>query len=128
MSGATTGATTKNRWLEWGQHRKKFEDRPELEPSKPAIPLPPGTAAGSVGFAGSSLGESQNFSPEAEELHHWARDTLNRRGVRFFRAGGVSSIGLPSAADGPEVREALAILRLDGLTVRFLDGDGIRGR
>lgn len=128
MSGGAAGATTKSRWLEWGQHRKKFETRPEMEPSKPAIPLPPGTAEGSGGFAGSTLGQSQNFSPEAEELHRQARATLNRCGVRFFRVGGVSSIGLWSAEDGPEVREALAVLRLEGLPVRFLDGDGIRGR
>jgi hypothetical protein len=128
VSSAGAGATTKSRWLEWGQHRKKFETRPETEPSKPAIPPPPVTAEGSGGFAGSTLGQSQNFSPEVEELHRQARATLNRRGVRFLRVGGVSSIGLWSAEDGPEVREALAVLRLDGLPVRFLDGDGIRGR
>jgi len=128
VSDAATGAATKSRWLEWGQHRKKFGTRPDTEPSKPAIPPPPGTAEGSGGFAGSTLGQSQNFSPEVEELHRQARAALNRRGVRFFRVGGVSSIGLWSAEDGPEVREALALLRLDGLPVRFLDGDGIRGR
>lgn len=126
MSDAASGATTKSRWLEWGQHRKKFETRPDPEPPKPAIPLPPGTAEGSGGFAGSTLGQSQNFSSEAEELHRQARATLNRRGVRFFRVGGVSSIGLWSAEDGPEVREALAVLRLNGLPVRFLDTDGVR--
>lgn len=128
MSGVATGAATKSRWMEWDQHLKKFETRPELEPSKPAIPFPPATAEGSEGFAGSAQGQSQNFSPAAEELHRQARETLNRRGVRFFRVDGVSSIGLWSAEDGPEVREALAVLRLDGLPVRFLDGDGIRGR
>ena len=128
MSGAATRATTKSRWLEWGQHRKQFETRPETEPSKPAILHPPGTAEGSEGFAGSTQGQTQNFSPEVEELHRQARATLNRRGVRFFRVGGVWSIGLWSAEDGPEVREALAVLRLDRLPVRFLDGDGIRGR
>lgn len=128
MSGGATGATTKSRWLEWGQHRKKFETRPETEPSKPAILPLPGTAEGSGGFAGSTPGQTQNFSPEVEELHRQARATLNRRGVRFFRVGGVSSIGLWSTEDGPEVRAALAALQLDGLPVRFLDGDGIRGR
>ena len=120
-------ATTKSRWLEWGRDGKKFEVRTEAEPSKPAIPLPPGTAEGSGGFAGSALGQSQNFSAEVEELHSRARATLNRRGVRFFRVGGVSLIGLWSAEDGPELRAALGLLRLDCLPLCFLDRERRRG-
>jgi hypothetical protein len=38
---------------------------------------------------------------------------------------GGATVGVWSDLDGPEIREALRILELDRLLVRFLDGDGV---
>ncbi|MEK7750866.1 MAG: hypothetical protein AAB654_03045 [Acidobacteriota bacterium] len=50
---------------------------------------------------------------------------LNAAGVRLMRLGGVSTVGVWSDLDGPEIRAALRTLQMDSLPVRFLDGDGI---
>ena len=54
-----------------------------------------------------------------------ARALLNRTGVRIMQLDGVTSIGVWSDLQAPEIRAALRTLGSERLPVRYLDGAGI---
>lgn len=53
---------------------------------------------------------------------------LNRAGTRIMRTDAGITIGLWSDKDAPHIRAALLTLGMDGLPVRYLDGEGIPAR
>ncbi len=54
-----------------------------------------------------------------------ARYILNRAGVRIMQRDGVTTIGVWSDLDGPEIRGSLLTSKNDQLPVCYLDGVGI---
>jgi hypothetical protein len=65
--------------------------------------------------------------PTPEDLTRAGR-VLIRAGVRLMQLDGVTTIGLWSDLDSPEVRQALAVFGSDTLPIRYLDGAGIPNR
>jgi hypothetical protein len=65
--------------------------------------------------------------PDVEEL---ARPSavLARAGVRLMELNGVTTVGIWSDLDGPEVRAALCAFGSERLPVRYLDGAGISAK
>ncbi len=64
------------------------------------------------------------WSRDPEDLAR-ASAVLNRGGVRLMQLDGVTTIGIWSDLDGPEVRKALRVFGSDGLPVRYLDGAAV---
>ena len=54
-----------------------------------------------------------------------ASAVLNRAGVRIMQLDGVTTIGIWSDLDGPEVRKALRVYGSDRLPIRYLEGAAI---
>jgi hypothetical protein len=93
-----------------------------LEPPRPSKP-------GSVGFEGSSTGESPVIGAALDpaELAR-AGAVLSRAGVRLMQLNGADAVGVWSDLDGPDVRAALRTSCLEHLPVLYLDGAGISMR
>jgi len=116
MSASSSGQAKRNRWLEWQPQEQIIVDSSDSEPTKPSKP-------DSVGFVGVTPIESPKIeagpgSPEAIQ----ARALLNRTGVRIMRIDAVTTIGVWSDLDGPEIRAALRTLGHGLLPVRYLEG------
>jgi len=116
MSLSSEVPAKRNRWMEWQPQGQILADSTSSEPTKPSKP-------GSVGFDGSSSDESPEIEsePATTELIQ-ARALLNRTGVRIMQFEGITTIGLWSDLDGPEIREALRTLGHERLSVLYLDG------
>jgi hypothetical protein len=63
-------------------------------------------------------------APDAGELAR-ASAVLHRAGVRIMQLDGITTIGIWSDLDGPEVRRALGTFGSQQLPIRYLDGAGI---
>jgi hypothetical protein len=105
--------------MDWSLKRPIFADSAESEPTKPSKP-------GSVGFEGATSNESPKIEAEPEPVE-LARATgvLSRAGVRIMEIEGVTTIGLWSDLDGPDVRKALRVFKSNRLPVLYLDGVGV---
>ncbi|HJT89213.1 MAG TPA: hypothetical protein VJ732_15200 [Bryobacteraceae bacterium] len=57
-----------------------------------------------------------------------ASAVLNRTGVRLMQLDCVTTIGIWSDLDGPELRKALRTFGSDRLPIRYLDGAGVPAR
>jgi hypothetical protein len=108
--------------MDWKPKARISADTAESEPTKPSKP-------GFVGFEGATSTESPKIEagPDPAELAR-ASALLNRAGVRIMQLEGVATIGVWSDLDGPEVRQALRVMGMDEIPVRFLDGAGIPTR
>lgn len=122
MSGPAVGPVKRSRWLDWKPQTHISVDSAEGEPTKPSKP-------GSVGFVGATSAESPEIhtKPDLAELAR-ASKVLGRTGVRIVQLEGVTTIGIWSDLDGPEIRKALHIFGSSQLPVRYLDGSGIPAR
>jgi hypothetical protein len=91
----------------------------ETEHPKPAEPR-------FVGFEGATSAESAviEAGAYATELAG-ARSILKKFGVRIMSAAQSVSVGVWSDLDGPELRAALADVKLDRLPLRYLDSRGV---
>lgn len=119
MSTMLDSPVKRSRWLDWTPKTLISADSAEDGPTKPSKP-------GSVGFVGATSVESPeiHIEPDPAELVR-ASAVLNRGCVRLMQLDGVSSIGIWSDLDGPEVRKALRVFGSDGLPVRYLDGAAV---
>jgi hypothetical protein len=119
MSTTVTSPAGRSRWLDWTPKTPISADSAESEPTKPSKP-------GSVGFVGATPAESTEIhvEPHPAELAR-ASAVLNRTGARLMQLDGVTTIGLWSDLDGPEVRKALRVFGSDSLPVRYLDGAAV---
>ena len=89
--------------MDWKPTVPILEDSTESEPTKPSKP-------GSVGFEGATSAESCEIGPEPDPVElARASAVLRRVGVRILRLEGVTTIGLWSDLDGPDVRKALRV-------------------
>src|SRR5262249_32774002 len=75
-------------------------------------------------LSGHSDGSDSQSSPR-KPAECAAVNVLNGTGVPILRLDCTFVIGVWSDADGAEIREALRILKLDSLPIRYLDGAGI---
>lgn len=116
MRTTVTSPAHRSRWLDWTPKPPISADSAESEPTKPSKP-------GSVGFVGATLAESSEIhvEPDPAELAH-ASAVLNRTGVRLMQLDGVTTIGIWSGLDGPELRKALRTFGSDRLPIHYLDG------
>lgn len=116
MSTTVDSPVQRSRWLDWTTKTRISADSAESEPTKPSKP-------GFVGFVGATPAESPEIHVEADpaELAH-ASAVLNRTGVRLMQLDGVTTIGIWSDLDGPELRKALRTFGSDRLPIRYLDG------
>jgi len=119
MSATETGPVKRSRWLDWKPQTDISADSAGGQPTKPPKP-------GSVGFVGATSVESPeiHIEPDPAELVR-ASAVLNRTGVRLMQLDGVTTIGIWSDLDGPELRKALRTFGSDQLPVRYLDGAGV---
>lgn len=119
MSATAAGPVKRSRWLNWKPQTSISADSAEGEPTKPSKP-------GFVGFVGATSAESSEIhtEPDPVELAR-ASTVLNRAGIRLMQLDGVTTIGIWSDMDGPEIRKALCTFGSDRLPVRYLDGAGI---
>ena len=119
MSTTVASPVKRSRWLDWTPKTHISADSAEGGPTKPSKP-------GSVGFVGATSVESPeiHIEPDPAELAR-ASAVLNRAGVRLMQLDGVTTIGIWSDLDGPEVRKALRVFGSDGLPVRYLDGAAV---
>jgi hypothetical protein len=119
MSPTAAGTVKRSRWLDWTPKTEISADSAEGEPTKPSKP-------GSVGFVGATSAESPeiHLEPGPVELAR-ASTVLNRAGIRLMQLNGVTTIGIWSDLEGPELRKALRTFGSDQLPVRYLDGAGV---
>jgi len=114
-----TGPAKQSRWLDWKPQTTISADSAGGEPTKPSKP-------GSVGFVGATSAESPEIQvePGSAEMVR-ASAILNRAGIRLIQLDGVTTIGIWSDLDGPEIRKALRAFGSDRLPIRYLDGSGV---
>lgn len=119
MSTRSLDPAKRSRWMDWKPRVPILADSAESEPTKPSKP-------GSVGFEGATSAESCEIGPEPDpaELAR-ASAVLHRTGVRVMQLEGVTTIGVWSDLDGPDVRAALRAFGSNRLPVRYLDGVGV---
>ena len=119
MSTTVPSPVKRSRWLDSTSKTLISADSAEGGPTKPSKP-------GSVGFVGATSVESPeiHMEPHPEDLAR-ASAVLNRGGVRLMQLDGVTTIGIWSDLDGPEVRKVLRVFGSDGLPVRYLDGAAV---
>lgn len=105
--------------MAWEPKARILADTAESEPTKPSIP-------GFVGFEGATPAESPEMEagPDPAVVDR-ASVLMNRAGVRLMQIDGAATIGVWSDLDGPAIRAALHSLEMEGLTVRYLDSEGI---
>jgi len=122
MSATTASPVQRSRWLDWTPKTPISADSAEGEPTKPSKP-------GSVGFVGVTSAESPEIHIDRApaELAR-ASAGLNRAGVRLMQLDGVTTVGIWSDLDGPELRKALRTFGSDQLPIRYLDGSGVPAR
>ena len=119
MSTTVASPAMRSRWLDWTPKTLISADSAEGGPTKPS-------KLGSVGFVGATSVESPEIriEPDPAELGR-ASAVLNRAGVRLMKLDGITTIGIWSDLDGPEVRKALRVFGSDGLPIRYLDGAAV---
>ncbi len=119
MSTTVTSSAHRSRWLDWTPKTPISVDSAESEPTKPSKPS-------FVGFVGATSAESPEIhvEPDPAELAR-ASAVLNRTGARLMQLDGVTTIGIWSDLDGPELRKALRTFGSDRLPIRYLDGAGV---
>lgn len=117
-----SAAVTRSRWLDWSPKGQFLAVSAECEPTKPSKP-------GSEGFVGVTSVETPKIeaAPGPAELAQ-ACSVLNRAGVRLMEVDGVTTVGIWSDLDGPEIRKALRAFGSHQLPVRYLDRAGIPAR
>jgi hypothetical protein len=105
--------------MAWKQKVPILADSAESGPTKPSKP-------GSVGFEGATSGESPRIEaePEPVELAR-ASAVLHHAGVRLMQVESVTTIGVWSDLDGPDVRKALRVLGSNRPPILYLDGVGV---
>ncbi len=119
MSNSAPNPTKRSRWMDWKPKARILAESAESEPTKPSKP-------GSVGFEGAPSAKSPEIEAGADPADvERASGVLNLAGVRIMRLDRISTIGLWSDFDGPEVRAALRVLGMEGLSIRYLDGDRV---
>lgn len=122
MSATAAGTVIRSRWLDWTPKAQISGDSAGGEPTKPSKP-------GFVGFVGATLAESPETeaAPSPAELSR-ASAILSRAGVRLMQLDGVTTVGIWSDLDGPEIRKALRTFGSHQLPVRYLDGADVPTR
>ena len=125
MSTTTRNPAKRSRLLDWKSEARILADSPKSEPTKPTNPLSEPCPGGSVGFVGATPAISAKIEEPAQADIDRASGILNRAGVRIMQPEGVTTIGVWSDLEGPEVRAALRTLEMNRLPVRFLDGADI---
>ncbi|MGA8595759.1 MAG: hypothetical protein WB676_13665 [Bryobacteraceae bacterium] len=70
--------------------------------------------------------EADSAEESWTEVRANASALLNREGVRIINVEGRFAIGVWSDRDSPEIREALRVLDMGELSIRYLDGDNVR--
>jgi hypothetical protein len=140
----STAPQQANRWMDWTPKTRILGDSMGAAPTKRSKPgsvgsvgpvsgespkIQVGQRDGSVGFEGAIHAESPKIEagPSLVELAR-ASGVLNRVGVRIMELDGVTTMGVWSDLDGPEVRAALRTMGGGEVPVRYLDGDGIPAR
>jgi hypothetical protein len=73
------------------------------------------------------ISDSAGDEPDAEQFSR-ASGVLAAAGVRLMELDGVTTVGVWSDLDGPDVRATLRSFGSDRLPVRYLDGAGIPAR
>jgi len=125
------------RWLNWIPKSRIFPGAVGGEPTKPSEPSFVGFEGATLGMPpkieGDFVGLPPTVPPKTEGARGpveltCARALLNRAGVRIMAIEDGATIGVWSDLDGPEVREALCIVSMDHLPVRYLDAAGIPAR
>jgi hypothetical protein len=102
--------------------RRISEDSPASGPTKPSKPS-------SVGFDGVTSAEAPKIHADSNPVDlARASAVLSRAGVRIMQLEGVTTIGIWSDLDGPDVRNALRSFGSGHLPVRYLDGTGVPER
>jgi hypothetical protein len=122
VSATAAGTAKRSRWLDWTPKGEISGDLAGGEPTKPSKP-------GSVGFVGATSAESPEIdaAPNPAELSR-ASAVLSRAGVRLIHLDGMTTVGIWSDLDGPEIRKALRTFGSHELPVRYLDGADVPTR
>lgn len=122
MSAKAAGTVKRSRWLDWSPKAQISGDSAGGEPTKPSKP-------GFVGFVGATSAEPLKIEadPDPAELSR-ASAVLSRAGVRLMRLDGITTVGIWSDLDGPEIRKALRTFGSHQLPVRYLDGADVPTR
>ena len=137
---------TASKWLAWQPEARINRDAPSIAPTKPSKP-------GSVGFEGALVGDSRFVRPnckgsgaasyptaakrnvpaapvgesatgEGDTLQSALR-LLNERGCRSMNFNGQRVIGCWPELDDRDFQEALKLVKMDHLPVRWLGGPTI---
>jgi hypothetical protein len=61
-----------------------------------------------------------------DPILHYARQILNKAGVRRFAVDGEVIVGVWSDMDSQKIRSALRVLQWDRFRVRYLDGANVQ--
>jgi hypothetical protein len=122
MSAKAAIPVKRSRWLDWNPKTQVLVEPAADEPTKPTKP-------GSVGFVGAVPAEDAEIHADADPVELTrASAVLNRAGVRIMQIDGVTTIGIWSDLDGPEIRKTLRTFGSGQLPVRYLDGVGVPTR